>query len=239
MTAPIDTGWEAARAEGIRLLEERNFAGAAKRLEDAAAGDPGGESEALLGLAHFHSERYSEAARHYARALQSNGGRAEWQHMLEVSEANASAEIEVPVPPVHYFERDALLGPPPTPSLPEPPAGRLRLNIWRRVRYLVGHGVGTIGGATFGALTSLVGKRYLGDVWTNWYRKRLYTGILTLAYMREKLNRDNLKSTYPTGAKIGFQPDGLVPPAGVTHFRTADGSWNNLDDPKEIGRAHV
>ncbi len=73
MTAPTDagtSGWEAARAEGIRLLEERDFTGAAKRLADAASGDPGGESEALLGLTHFHSERYDDAARHYARALQ-------------------------------------------------------------------------------------------------------------------------------------------------------------------------
>ena len=32
---------------------------------------------------------------------------------------------------------------------------------------------------------------------------------------------------------IGFQPGGLTPPEGVTHFRTADGSRNNLDDPRE------
>ena len=51
--------------------------------------------------------------------------------------------------------------------------------------------------------------------------------------MREKLNRDNLKSTYPTGARSAFCPTDSTPPDGVTHFRTADGSWNNLDDPKE------
>ena len=34
----------------------------------------------------------------------------------------------------------------------------------------------------------------------------------------------------PTSA---FAPAGLTPPEGVTHFRTADGSWNNLDNPKE------
>ena len=40
MTAPSDptaSGWEAARDEGIRLLEERDFAGAAKRLDEAAS----------------------------------------------------------------------------------------------------------------------------------------------------------------------------------------------------------
>jgi hypothetical protein len=237
MTAPTDeaaSGWQVARDDGIRLLEERDFAGAAQRLSDAATGDPSGETEALLGLAHFHSERYDEAARCYAKALEANGGdHPDWMHMLGVSQANATAQVDVPVPPVHYFDRDVLLSPPPAPSLPKPPKRRLQLSIWRRIRQVVGHAIGSIGGVIFEWLTRLVGKKYLGEVWTNWYRKRLYTGILTLAYMREKLNRDNLKSTYPPGAMIGFQPGGLAPPEGVTHFRTADGSWNNLDDPKE------
>ncbi len=235
MTAPSDSngnGWEAARDEGIRLIEERNFPGAAKRLDEAASGDPSGESEALLGLAQFHAERYAEAARHYARALEADGEQVEWRHMLTVCTANADADINVPVPDIRYFDRDTLLGAPPTPLLPAPPTSR-RVDLWRRLRYVVGHAIGSIGGGIMGWLTDLVGKNYRDEVWTNWYRKRLYTGVLTLAYMREKLNRENLKSTYPGGAKVGFQPDGLTPPEGVTHFRTADGSWNNLDDPKE------
>ncbi len=235
MTAPSDpngNGWEAARDEGIRLLEERNLAGAVKRLEEAASGDPSGESEALLGLAQFHSERYDEAARHYARALEADGDQVEWRHMLVVCKANADAAVNVPVPDIRYFDRDKLLGAPPAPLLPTPPTSR-RVSLWRRLRFVVGHAIGRIGGAIMGWLTDLVGKNYSDEVWTNWYRKRLYTGVLTLAYMRETLNRENLKSTYPRGAKVGFQPDGLTPPEGVTHFRTADGSWNNLDDPKE------
>ena len=111
MTAPTDaatSGWEAARDEGIRLLEERDFAGAAERL-DAASSDPSGESEGLLGLAHFHSERYDEAARHYAGALEADGDQPEWRHMLAACQANADAEVHVPVPDVHYFDRDELL----------------------------------------------------------------------------------------------------------------------------------
>ncbi len=235
MTAPTDaatSGWEAARDEGIRLLEERDFAGAAERF-DAASSDPSGESEALLGLAHFHSERYDEAARHYAGALEADGDQPEWRHMLAACQANADAEVHVPVPDVHYFDRDELLRAPLAPSLPKPPKRRWQLSTWRRMRYVVGHAIGNIAGGIMGWLTGLLGKNYSDDVWTNWYRKRLYRGVLTLAYMREKLNRDNLKSTYPRGAKVGFQSDGLAPPEGVTHFRTADGSWNSLDDPKE------
>ena len=51
--------------------------------------------------------------------------------------------------------------------------------------------------------------------------------------MREQLNAHNLISTYPPGKLVGFQKPGQRPPPGVTHFRTADGSWNNLADPKE------
>jgi Animal haem peroxidase len=54
-----------------------------------------------------------------------------------------------------------------------------------------------------------------------------------LAYMREQLNAHNLISTYPRGKLVAFQQPGQRAPLGVTHFRTADGSWNNLRDPKE------
>ncbi len=236
MTAPTDlplSGWEAARDEGIRLLEARDFLGATERLEGAADGDVSGETEALLALAHFHAEHYDEAARHYARALEADPANAEWRRMHDRAATNAAAEVHVPVPPVRYFDADALLSPPPDPSLPAPSKRRIRFSVWPRVRYVVGHAFGSIGGHLFHWLSTRFGKDYRDEVWTNWYRKRLYAGILTLAYMRDKLNRDNLKSTYPPGAKTGFQSDGLKPPPGVTHFRTPDGSWNNLDDPKE------
>lgn len=239
MTDQIDaasSGWEVARDDGIKLLEARDFSAAMVRLASAASGDPTGESKALLGLAHFHAERYAEAANHYDDALSAggaNGHRTEWADMAELSRANAAAEVDEPVPPVYYFDRAHLLGPPEASSLPAPPKDRFELSISKRVLYVVGRGLGSVGGAAFEWLTKTIGKNYSGEVWTNWYRKRLYTGILTLAYMREKLNRDNLKSTYPRGAKVAFQPDDLRPPPGASHYRTADGSWNNFDDPKE------
>ena len=69
-------------------------------------------------------------------------------------------------------------------------------------------------------------------MWTDWYDKPISTAILTLAYMRSKLFHDNLKSTYPPGVNRGSRRP-ASPPLGVSHFRTADGSWNRLDDPKE------
>ena len=226
-------GWQAARNDGIRLIEQGDIEAAIDPLREAAAGDPSGETEAELGLALFRAERYAEAADRYASARSRNGDRPEWQRMEELSRSNATARVDVAVPPVHYFGREELLAPPESPSIPAAPEEGFDLDIWGRVRYTAGHAVGSVGGAVFGWLTDRFGKDYRGEVWTNWYRKRLYTGILRLAYMREKLNRENLRSTYPQGAKIGFQQDALTPPDGVTHYRTADGSWNNLADPKE------
>ena len=225
--------WTALRDEGIRLLDERDFAAAADRLTIASQSDDTGESEALLGLAHYQSEDYPAAAVHYGLAAERDPQRADWQHMLAASRANAHAEVDVHVPDVHYFDRDQLLAAPPDPALPEPGSHGFSLGVLKRIRYIVGHAIGSVAGIVFDGLVELIGRHYRGKVWTNWYRKRLYRGILTLAYMREKLDRDNLMSTYPEGSNVAFLPDGLEAPEGVTHYRTADGSWNNLADPKE------
>ena len=72
-------------------------------------------------------------------------------------------------------------------------------------------------------------------MWTTWYHRRYWlVGLLILAYMRGQLNRFNLKNTYPRGLAHGFPSRrGSIPPKGVTHFRTANGTWNDLCNPKE------
>jgi hypothetical protein len=221
---------DVARTEAARLLSLRDFDDLTTSLDDADEDDAAGV--ALMGVVQFLAERYEEAATHFARALELRPGQAEWTELLAMSRANAQAEVDVRVPPLEFFDAGTLLAAPPEPKLPapldedpEPP--------WRRLRYVVGHGVGSAFSAAWDTATRVIGHDYNGEVWTNWYRKKLYKGILTLAYMRDKLDRDNLKSTYPADAKIGYVPDGLVPPNGVTHFRTADGTWNRLDNPKE------
>jgi hypothetical protein len=236
MSAPDDAHdqrWVTVRDDTVRLIEERDFAGAEDRLAGNGHSGAVGDHDALLGLIEFHRENYAGAADLYTRALDADGENAEWQHMLAVAESNAAAEVDVEVPEAHYFDPDQLLAQPPQPSLPDSPIPQPDTGLWRSLRQGIGHGVGSVGGAVMGWLTELKGKNYSDEVWTNWYRKGLYSGILNLAYMRDKLNMGNLKSTYPAGAKVAFQPDGLVPPDGVANFRTADGSWNNLNDPKE------
>ncbi len=231
------SGWSAARIEASELIDAGRFREAFAVLEPVADQAPTGDDLALVGLTAFQCEKYERAAQAYAAAIEADGSdaesRSEWQEMLDRATANARTAVDVYVPEVHHFTADELLAPPPVPRIPPRPDPLPPHGHWRRLRRFVGHEVGSIGGAAMKTATDVIGKRFHGEVWTNWYRKSLYRGILSLAYMRERLMADNLYSTYPSGAKVGFVADGLEPPDGVTHFRTADGTWNNLDDPKE------
>jgi hypothetical protein len=227
----------AARAEGLRTLEQRDYAEAVKFLEQHVSEQPDGEGHALLALAHFQGEAYELAVKHYEIALAQEPDNKDWREMLALAKANAIAEIQVPVPDIYYFDRDKLLAKPTVPNgalpLPLPPVPTL--GLFKRLRIGLGNALGVIASILMDGVTQLLGKLagYRDEVWTNWYRRPLTLGILTLAYMREQLNDHNLIDTYPEGTLAGFQPEGQTPPPGVTHFRTADGSWNNLSNPKE------
>jgi hypothetical protein len=238
MTAVDDTGtsdWAATKAAAERLLDEGDTDGAIRLLESAAT-NGSGDADALIGLARFLGEDYSGAAESFDTALAASPDQSEWQHLADLARANAEAEVSVHIPPVHYFDKDEVLAPPQVPAgtLPSPPPPVVPTG-WVRLRDAGGEVIGRAGGWLMHQLSALVGRisGYRGEVWTNWYRKRFYGSVLTLAYMRDLLNKRNLRTTYPPGTKIGFAPDGLRPPDGVTHFRTADGTWNNLDDPME------
>ncbi len=229
--------WPGAREEGARLIDERKYEGAIKTLQEAILADPGGQSHALLGLAHYQREEYQDAARHYEAALEREPENADWRQMCANTKSNAVSEVDVPVPEFRYFDRDQLLAPPnvsdgalPTPAPPARPPG-----VLKKIELFLGNVLGAIATFVMNFVTRLWGAivGYRDKVWTNWYRRRLSLAILTLAYMREKLNKNNLKNTYPKGTLAGFQGRGQSPPEGVTHFRTADGSWNNLANPKE------
>ena len=224
-------------SEALEALERREYERALALLEGDLAARPEGELHALAGLASFQLERYDAAAQHYAAALQADGERSDWREMLTVAEANATAGVNVHVPELHYFDRDVLLAPPSVGegALPPPLPRRPAHGRFKRLRLSLGELLGAVATVSMDSVTHLWGRigGYRDRVWTNWYRRRLALSVLTLAYMRERLNAHNLGSSYPAGTLVGFQPPGQKPPPGVTHFRTADGSWNNLADPKE------
>jgi tetratricopeptide (TPR) repeat protein len=222
------------REAALASLESGDHRAAAARLERMAGEDSSGESMALLGLAHFQREDYERAAQCYERALERSPNDREWLEMFEKARGNARSEISRPVPEPAYFNPERLLAPPVIAAGALPSEAVLkpaRPSLPRRLGRLLGPAAS----AGLGALTlgwgCLAGYRRRG--WTNWYRRRVALAILTLAYMRRRLHRKNLHDPYPAGALTGFQLRGQKPPAGVERFRTADGSWNNLSNPKE------
>jgi tetratricopeptide (TPR) repeat protein len=225
-----------SRDEGLRCLEQRNYDGAVEALQEPARNDPSGESQALLGLAYFQRQEHEQAARYYEAALKLAPDHADWRDMLGKARANATAELNVHVPEIYYFDRAKLLEPANPEMDPSLTTLKPRPLIWaERARRKIGGALGKVATATMNAATHLWGSiaGYRDRVWTNWYRRSLTLGILTLAYMREQLNKGNLKNTYPGGTLIGFQKPGQKPPPGATCYRTADGTWNNLENPKE------
>jgi tetratricopeptide (TPR) repeat protein len=223
--------------EALEALEGREYKRALSLLERELAARPDAELYALAGLASFQLEEYAAAVQHYTAALQADGHRSDWREMLAVAQANDTAAVNVHVPALYYFDRDALLAPPKVgkDALPAPLPTGPGHGHFKRLRLFLGELLGEIATVLMDSATQLVGRiaGYRGRVWTTWYRRPLPLEILTLAYMRERLNAHNLDNNYPAGTLVGFQRPGQEPPPGVTHFRTADGSWNNLANPKE------
>jgi tetratricopeptide (TPR) repeat protein len=223
-------------------LTQRKYKKALTLLKPLLAGpQANGTLHALAGLAHFKLEQYAAAAEEYDAAIQAGGSdseRREWREMSNLSKANHAAKINIEVPKPHYFADDDLLGPPSVRNgdlvCPKnrPPRHCCCL---KRLRLFLGEALGKLGTRVIDVATRVVGWKYdyRARVWTNWDRRGWLSGVLTLAYMRELLNAHNLVSTYPPGELVAFQQRGQATPPSVENFRTADGSWNNTDDPKE------
>ena len=225
------------RPDAAQLIEERRYREAIASLSWQLGEDSRGEMHAMIAVAHYNLQEYDEAAANYELALKRDPLNRPWQDMLMQSRANAVAEVNVHVPDIAFFDRGRLLAKPVVreDSLPATPMDAPRRGMFRWLRLLIGNVGGAVVSLTMSGITQALGRLagYRDEVWTNWYRRSFIIGILTLAYMRERLNKNNLKSTYPLGSLIGFQPEGQSPPPGVRRSRTADGSWNNLADPKE------
>ena len=228
--------WSADRERAVQLIENGDCRSALIVLREAAPEDSSGWSHALAAIACFRLEDYAAAVAHFDEALARNPDHQEWRKLRANAWANAASQINLFVPERRFFDRDELLAPPVPPPGTLPPIMPVR-NVpgLRRLLVALGSGIGFISGVAFGLITRIYGALagYQDEVWTNWHRKPLWRAILTLAHMREELNRHNLRDVYPKGVLVGFQKKGQEPPAGVERCRTADGTWNNLENPME------
>ncbi len=194
------------------------------------------EQAAAEALKSYLSEDYEGAVKGFEAALLAAPDRADWRELLEKARANALARIDMPVPPRYAFTREQLLAPPGVRDgdLPSPPP-HIQPDAMQRILTGLGSGIGAVVTVVMETTTTVFGRiaGFHGRVWTNWYQRGGPAGVLTLAFMRNRLFAEHMTPVYPNGAKIAFQPENLTPPGGVTHFRTADGSWNNLENPRE------
>ena len=233
------------RASCEELIRQGLYTKALEQLlekqEQLCVNDRPADYDALLGQAYFLSEQYEEACQHYVKALEQNPEQKEWQQMLETSRNNSTSRVDIFVPDIVHFKEHELLSTPKDPELPPPiPQYKLpyQLHKLRYLRPFIGRTVGLIGSFTFNTATKLFGSGYNGPQWTDWYNRPWLKGILNLARMRDDLNERNLNTTYPEHAAIAFQDKNQPRPCGIDTYRTADGSWNNVENPKE-GAAHT
>jgi hypothetical protein len=227
----------------MQRIEERDYRAAASLLEDVLPADPSAATHALLGTAYLLAEQYEDARRHLSVAVQKDPFNEDYGTKLILASADVVSDPrDEDNQDEALFEREALMAPPlpgpgPAPQSTEARRGA-RSALDAAVEVLAGW-TGAVATAVMDTASRLASRLGTSDeVWTNWYRKPLVLGLATLQSMRDRLDSHNLFDPYPSGTLTAFQTRGLEPPPGVKHFRTADGSWNDLRNPRE-GAANV
>lgn len=233
-------------AAARQALEANRPQEAIALLQGKLAQDTSGQGQALLGAAHFRLQNYAEAARCYAAALSRQPENAEWQQLHQQAVNNRESDLRYD--PGQNTDRFQVMqqGAQPGAGLtqsgritPPPPQGILQRAVHtvdvlgRGIRGLAGHALGAVIGGTVGLAARWLGQEAEGEIWTTWSRRNQVKGLLMLANMRRELMENNLHKVYPEGELVGFAPKGMPAPEWTRWARTADGSWNNWDDPLE------
>lgn len=225
-----ETEREPSPLERARRHLEREELELAVSILESLQGPP---ALALLGVAQFRAERYAEAVTSLTTALADGAHDVSLRELLARAKANVEADVARAVPSPLYFSEQSLPAAPKVESevdrVPiEPPQPNLR----ERLLHHVGNAAGLKVGLWLRTLTERLGREGETDTpWTTWYEHGFVKSMLMLARRRERLNREQLFAAYPPGAKTSFfEPSGPVPEA-AKWARTADGSYNDLDDP--------
>ncbi len=192
-----------------------------------------------LALEAFLKEDYENSAKLYKQVLKTDPSNTSIRCMFQHAEENNFAQVQVGNAP-NYFEKELLLARPLIEGLPLEPTSSLNnsgLNNSNFKRFLsfcskiVSYPVSKSTNFLLLAYGRLAG--YKDRIWTNWYKRPEILGCITTGYMREQLYTNNLVNVYPSGYLVGFQLKDQRIPEGVRQYRTANGSWNNLNNPME------
>jgi hypothetical protein len=236
-------------AAARRMLAVGDAARAVTLLDGHTDGDLTGEALVLLGDALFLTERYARAEGCWRAALErapDAEAAVTLAEKLDRAVANVSTGVDGADPQVHVFAarfvRDYVLGGP-HPGTAAAPLGDQAgestavAALVHELEVGAGAALGAVGKAVFHTLTEAAGKAGVTDgTWTNWHTTgeglpenlRAPLQILKLAFMRDALFANNLVRPYADGVKTGFWETADEPPAWALHWRTADGSWNDL-----------
>jgi hypothetical protein len=195
--------------------------------------DPRGERYALLGVAQFLQEKYTEAARNLSDACSSDPTNEHWRQLLTHVERNMVARFDL-APVTKGFDRETLLAPPAlqliAPCGLEPPSAgpSVSSRLLRAFNDLVGAAAAPL----LGLVVYFVGRGGPERTWAQWPRDQsFFLRDLRLASIRDYMNTNTLQDPY-VGHLVGFQTPGQKRPDWTQRFRTATGAWNT-DNPME------
>lgn len=242
-----DTSSSERREAARRMLAVGDAARAVDLLQGSAAEDPTGESLVLLGDAFFLLDRFDAAEAAWRAAAAAGAGDASLPDKLDRAAANVATWIAGDEPQARIFaasfNRDHLLGGPNPgdvgdPVFPPPEKPGFFERAVDELQEGAGAALSVVGKAVFHALTERAGAAGITDgVWTSWHhtaealpeKLRAPLQILKLAFMRDGLFANNLVRPYVEGDKTAFWLTDAEPPEWARRWRTADGSWNDLN----------
>jgi Animal haem peroxidase len=213
------------------LLEQEKLDEAIAELEQLS--DTNGAAAAMLGAAYFRKEDYARAAVELQKAMAARPNDKLIRGLAERAAANDQADVRRQVPTPIIMTKQSL------PTAPQPgahgPSGQVPLppaSLMSRLLHVIGDVSGKKLGEALYAATQLLGREGPSrSPWTSWYQHEVIRATIMLAYRRHRLNRDQLFAAYPKQEGTGFFRNRGSVPSWVKTARSADGSWNDLNEP--------
>jgi hypothetical protein len=229
-----------------RMIASGDASRATELLEAIVAQDDTGEALALLGDAHFLAARYEQAEVAWRAALAKRPVDRDLEAKAERAATNVLTEISAIEPQTHIFHqlftREWTMGGPHPGTVGGPIPTEPKRDWLDRATDLpaaaAGAVISKVGQAVVKKLVKDVGNAGIFDgVWTNWHRHDEYVPealqpamqLMKLAFMRNSLFANNLVNPYPDGQKTTFYSTNDGPPEWAHWWRSADGSWNDLN----------